>query len=169
VDRQPRWPLRDLRDRHATASARASADRRQRGEGARGGRTRRRRARDSRVPEWGYAAGQGGNGTGNAVVAAYILAGELAAADGDHSAAFARYELLLRDYVAGGQKQAAGAPAFLAPATWKKIRRRNRLLKLLAYMPAKGFMRYISTRTATAIKLPDYSPAPSNADRTIGR
>jgi 2-polyprenyl-6-methoxyphenol hydroxylase-like FAD-dependent oxidoreductase len=120
------------------------------------------------IGDAGYAAGPGGNGTGNAVVAAYILAGELAAADGDHSAAFDRYELLLRDYVAGGQKQAAGAPAFLAPATWKKIRRRNRLLKMLAYMPAKSFMRYVSTRTATAIKLPDYSPAPSNAARAAG-
>jgi hypothetical protein len=29
-------------------------------------------------------------------------------------------------------------------------------------MPAKGFMKYVSTRTATAIKLPDYRPAPSN-------
>ncbi|MDX6471921.1 MAG: hypothetical protein QOK22_737 [Gaiellaceae bacterium] len=119
------------------------------------------RGRVALIGDAGYAAGQGGNGTGKAVVAAYILAGELAAADGDHSAAFARYELLLRDYVAGGQKQAAGAPAFLAPATWKKIRRRNRLLKMLAYMPAKGLMRYVSTRTATAITLPDYSPAPS--------
>jgi 2-polyprenyl-6-methoxyphenol hydroxylase-like FAD-dependent oxidoreductase len=120
------------------------------------------RGRVALIGDAGYAAGQGGNGTGNAVVAAYILAGELAAADGDHSAAFDRYELLLRDYAAGGQKQAAGAPAFLAPATWKKIRRRNRLLKMLAYMPAKGLMKYVSTRTATAIKLPDYRPAPSN-------
>jgi hypothetical protein len=39
---------------------------------------------------------------------------------------------------------------------------------MLAYMPAKGFMRYVATRTATAIKLPDYSPAPSNAARTVG-
>jgi 2-polyprenyl-6-methoxyphenol hydroxylase-like FAD-dependent oxidoreductase len=120
------------------------------------------RGRVALIGDAGYAAGQGGNGTGNAVVAAYILAGELAAADGDDSAAFDRYELRLRDYVAGGQKQAAGAPAFLAPATWKKIRRRNRALKMLAYMPAKGFMKYVSTRTATAIKLPDYRPAPSN-------
>jgi 2-polyprenyl-6-methoxyphenol hydroxylase-like FAD-dependent oxidoreductase len=46
-----------------------------------------------RVPLLGDAAcapGPGGNGTGNAVVAAYALAGELAIADGDHQAAFGR-------------------------------------------------------------------------------
>lgn len=126
------------------------------------------RGRVALIGDAGYAAGQGGNGTGNAVVAAYILAGELAAASGDHSAAFGRYEALLRGYVAGGQKQATGAPAFLVPATWKKVRRRNRLLKMLAHMPAKGFMRYVSTRTATAIKLPDYSPPSSNDARAAG-
>ncbi len=36
------------------------------------------------IGDAGYAAGPGGNGTGTAVVAAYILAGELAAAPGDH-------------------------------------------------------------------------------------
>jgi len=36
------------------------------------------------------AAGPGGNGTGNAVVAAYVLAGELAAARGDYRTAFER-------------------------------------------------------------------------------
>ena len=69
------------------------------------------------IGDAGYAAGPGGNGTGTAVVAAYVLAGELAAAGGDHRAAFARYEHLLRRYVARGQKQARGGRDFLAPAT----------------------------------------------------
>jgi hypothetical protein len=68
-----------------------------------------------------WAAGPGGKGTGSAVVAAYLLAGELAAADGDLRAAFGRYERLLRPYVGKGQKQARGGMDFLAPP----LRRRS--------------------------------------------
>lgn len=113
------------------------------------------------IGDAGYAAGPGGNGTGNAVVAAYILAGELAAASGDHAAAYARYEQRLRGYIAGGQKQAAGSQAFLAPPTWKKIRQRNRFFKILPYLPVKGLISRAATKTATAITIPDCYPAPS--------
>lgn len=113
------------------------------------------------IGDAGYAAGPGGNGTGNAVVAAYVLAGELAAAPGDHTAAFARYEQRLRGYVAGGQKQAAGSQAFLAPSTWPKIRQRNRFFKMLPYLPVKGMISRAATKTATAITLPGYDPVPS--------
>ena len=108
------------------------------------------------IGDAGYAAGPGGNGTGTAVVAAYVLAGELAAAGGDYRAAFARYEHLLRGYVARGQKQALGGRDFLAPATEKKIRQRDRFFRMLPYLPTKGLIRYLSTRTATAIELPGY-------------
>jgi 2-polyprenyl-6-methoxyphenol hydroxylase-like FAD-dependent oxidoreductase len=108
------------------------------------------------IGDAGYAAGPGGNGTGNAVVAAHILAGELAAAPGDHASAFARYEQRLRRYVAGGQKQAAGSQAFLAPPTWKKIRQRNRFFKMLPYLPVSGLISRAATKTATAITLPSY-------------
>ncbi len=73
--------------------------------------------------------------------------------------AFARYERLLRPYVARGQKQARGGKDFLAPATAKKIRQRDRFFRTLGHLPAKGFIRYMSTRTATAITLPDYRGA----------
>jgi 2-polyprenyl-6-methoxyphenol hydroxylase-like FAD-dependent oxidoreductase len=108
------------------------------------------------IGDAGYAAGPGGNGTGTAVVAAYVLAGELAAAHGDYRVAFDRYERLLRPYVARGQKQARGGRDFLAPATAKKIRQRDRFFRMLPYLPAKGLIRYLSSRTATAIRLPEY-------------
>jgi 2-polyprenyl-6-methoxyphenol hydroxylase-like FAD-dependent oxidoreductase len=111
------------------------------------------------VGDAAYAAGPGGNGTGNAVVGAYVLAGELAAADGDHAAAFDRYERRLRGYVAGGQKQAAGSQPFLAPPTWKKIRQRNRFFRALPYLPVSRLISRAATKTATAITLPDYQPA----------
>jgi len=103
------------------------------------------------------AAGPGGNGTGNAVVAAYVLAGELARAGDDYQTAFGRYEQLMRPYAAKGQKQAKSGAAFLAPPTEKKIRQRDRFYRLLPYLPpAKLLIKYLSTRTATAIKLPEY-------------
>jgi 2-polyprenyl-6-methoxyphenol hydroxylase-like FAD-dependent oxidoreductase len=115
------------------------------------------------IGDAGYAAGPGGNGTGTAVVAAYVLAGELAAARGDYQAAFGRYERLLRPYVARGQKQALGGRDFLAPATARKIRQRDRFFRLLPYLPAKRLIRYLSTRTATAITLPEYpDPGPGS-------
>lgn len=113
------------------------------------------------IGDAGYAAGPGGNGTGNAVVAACVLAGELAAARGDHAAAFPRYEQRLRRYVTGGQQQAAGGQAFLAPATWKKIRQRNRFFKMLPYLPVSGLISRAATRTATSITLPSYDPHPA--------
>jgi 2-polyprenyl-6-methoxyphenol hydroxylase-like FAD-dependent oxidoreductase len=102
-----------------------------------------------------HAAGPGGNGTGNAVAAAAILAAELAASPADHEAALGRYEQRLRPYVTRAQKQAAGSQAFLAPATWKKIRQRNRFYKVLPYLPVTRFIRHAATRTAAAITLPD--------------
>src|SRR5690349_307395 len=103
----------------------------------------------------GYAAGPDGNGT--AVVAAYVLAGELAAARGDYRVAYDRYERLLRPYVARGQKQASGGADFLAPSTAKKIAQRDRFFRMLPYLPpARLLVKHLSTRTATAIRLPEY-------------
>ena len=58
--------------------------------------------------------------------------------------------------MARGQKQARGGAGFLAPATEKKIRQRDRFFRMLSNRPAKGLIRYLSTRTATAIRLPEY-------------
>ena len=58
--------------------------------------------------------------------------------------------------MARGQKQALGGRDFLAPATAKKIRQRDRFFRMLSNRPAKGLIRYLSTRTATAIRLPEY-------------
>ncbi|MBE1533591.1 FAD-dependent monooxygenase [Actinomadura algeriensis] len=66
-----------------------------------------------------------GQGTSMALVGAYVLAGELKAADGDHRAAFAAYEKELRDYVGANQRiavanlrrrQAGGSPEELVDA-----------------------------------------------------
>ncbi|MFJ8473320.1 FAD-dependent monooxygenase [Kitasatospora sp. NPDC094011] len=94
----------------------------------------------------------GGMGTGTAVVAAYVLAGELALADGDHRAAFARYEELLRGYARGCQKGGDRTGPFLAPRTRAGLRLRNGLLNrrwVLDRMLALG-------KQVSSVELPDY-------------
>jgi 2-polyprenyl-6-methoxyphenol hydroxylase-like FAD-dependent oxidoreductase len=111
------------------------------------------------IGDAGYAAGPGGNGTGTAVVAAYVLANEMALAGGDHRTAFTAYEHRLRTYVQRGQKQGAGGRDFLAPSTWKRIKQRDRFFRMLPYLPIKGLITRMATRTATTIDLPDYPAA----------
>jgi len=55
-----------------------------------------------------------GIGTEMAVVGAYVLAGELKEADGDHVIAFARYETLTREYVTHCQKMMIDVPRKVA-------------------------------------------------------
>jgi hypothetical protein len=43
-----------------------------------------------------------------------------------------------------------------APATARQIRQRDRFFTVLARLPARRLIRYLSTRTAAAIKLPEY-------------
>ncbi|MFC9996638.1 FAD-dependent monooxygenase [Nocardia sp. NPDC127526] len=71
----------------------------------------------------GYGNTLAGFGTGLAVVGAYVLAGELAAADGDYQAAFARYEEIMKRYLR--MADGANAGPFLAPKTKLGIRARN--------------------------------------------
>ncbi|KJS60260.1 FAD-dependent monooxygenase [Streptomyces rubellomurinus] len=98
----------------------------------------------------------GGMGTGTGVVAAYVLAGELARAGGDHRTAFARYERLLRDYARGCQKGGDRTGPFLAPRTATGLRLRNGLLNrrwVLRRMLALG-------EQVSSVELPDYEREP---------
>lgn len=101
-----------------------------------------------------WCAGPGGNGTGHAMLGAYLLAGELAT--GDHRAAFARYEELMRPAAAKSQKFAAGAGRFLAPPTQRKINSRNRMYRLLSTRLMSGVFTRLSTKNADTGALPDY-------------
>ncbi|MDG6109976.1 FAD-dependent monooxygenase [Dactylosporangium aurantiacum] len=98
-----------------------------------------------------YGNTLGGFGTGLAVVGAYVLAGELATAGGDHRVAFPRYEAAFRDYAKVSRQGNAGP--FLAPASRPRLAMRNwmfrspRLLRLLLK---------VTDRFATGIDLQDY-------------
>ncbi|WP_232661745.1 FAD-dependent monooxygenase [Pseudonocardia sp. TRM90224] len=98
----------------------------------------------------------GGMGTGTAVVSAYVLAGELAAARGDHRGAFERYERTVRGYARECQKGGKSTASLLAPRTRLGITLRNRLLNvplLMAAMIKEGH------RVSSTIDLPDYDLA----------
>lgn len=56
-----------------------------------------------------------GEGTSLALVEAYVLAGELAAAKGDYQVAFRRYEEILQPFLIKKQKMALQTRAFFAP------------------------------------------------------
>jgi 2-polyprenyl-6-methoxyphenol hydroxylase-like FAD-dependent oxidoreductase len=80
------------------------------------------------VGDAGYGATVGGMGTGTAIVAAYVLAGELATPGGDYSSAFAAYERQLRKPVQVCQSGGNRTGKFLAPGTRFGIAARNRML-----------------------------------------
>jgi 2-polyprenyl-6-methoxyphenol hydroxylase-like FAD-dependent oxidoreductase len=95
-------------------------------------------------------------GTGLAVVGAYILAGELAVAQGDYSAAFARYEQRIRGYAELCQRGARGVGGFMAPKTSAGIWFRNHMLRAAYLMPGRGMMEKIALKRASAVTLGEY-------------
>jgi 2-polyprenyl-6-methoxyphenol hydroxylase-like FAD-dependent oxidoreductase len=97
-----------------------------------------------------------GVGTSLALVGAYALAGELAAADGEHHAAFAGYQRELRDYVARGQRLAKGNAIGLIPRSRSQIWLRNQTIRALPYMPWRGLLAGGVQKAADAISLKEY-------------
>jgi 2-polyprenyl-6-methoxyphenol hydroxylase-like FAD-dependent oxidoreductase len=72
----------------------------------------------SLVGDAGYCPGPAvGGSTSLAVVGAYVLASELAVADGDHTGAFAAYERAMDDYVIRSREFAIGAAKRLLPSS----------------------------------------------------
>jgi 2-polyprenyl-6-methoxyphenol hydroxylase-like FAD-dependent oxidoreductase len=99
-----------------------------------------------------YGNTLGGFGTGLAVVGAYVLAGELLAAGGDHRVAFARYEEQFRGYAKISQRGSAGP--FLAPPSPLRIRLRDWTFKSRFLL---GLMLKATDKFATDIELKDYA------------
>lgn len=99
-----------------------------------------------------YGNALGGFGTGLAVVGAYVLAGELHRAGGDHTTAYQQYEAKFRDYAKVSQKVDAGG--LLAPATRLGLWVRNTLFSVAPLF--SGVIRLMD-RFASNIELDDYS------------
>jgi 2-polyprenyl-6-methoxyphenol hydroxylase-like FAD-dependent oxidoreductase len=97
-----------------------------------------------------------GVGTSLALVGAYVQAGELATASGDHRRAFVRYEEEMLEYVKVGQMLAKGNATGLIPRSRLQIRIRNQIIRMLPYLPWRGLITGGAQKVANAITLEDY-------------
>ncbi|MFE9958782.1 FAD-dependent monooxygenase [Micromonospora sp. NPDC005299] len=100
---------------------------------------------------WGVTLG--GMGVGTGLVGAYVLAGELALAGGDHRVALPAYERRMRGY-AGRWQRGASPGHFLAPASGWGLWLRDRLL---ATRPVQSLLVRSTDSLATEADLPDYA------------
>jgi 2-polyprenyl-6-methoxyphenol hydroxylase-like FAD-dependent oxidoreductase len=95
-----------------------------------------------------------GQGCALSMVAAYLLAGELAKAGGRHDDAFEKYEGLLRAFIDSKQKGAERFSAAFAPRTRFGLFLRNQVIRACA---VPGLARLALSRDITdTLELPDY-------------
>lgn len=95
-----------------------------------------------------------GQGSALAIVAAHVLAGEIARADDDLAAGLAAYEHRLRDYIALKQRGAARFAGALAPRTPMGLWFRNRVIQALG---VPGLAKAVVGREIVdRLDLPDY-------------
>ncbi|MGA9667734.1 MAG: FAD-binding domain [Terracidiphilus sp.] len=102
-----------------------------------------------------------GQGTALAMVAAYILAGELSRCRGDYAAAFRRYQELFGPFVAAKQKAALRFAGAFAPKSELSLLLRNQLFRLMTIPWIADLA--VGSDLADHIALPAYDHA--SADR----
>ena len=95
-----------------------------------------------------------GQGSALAMISAYVLAGELAVAGGQHQEAFARYEARLRAYIDAKQRGAERFASAFAPRTQWGLGFRNLVIRAFAI---PGMARFaIGGDITDRLQLPDY-------------
>ncbi|MFI8966553.1 FAD-dependent monooxygenase [Streptomyces sp. NPDC053493] len=102
-----------------------------------------------------------GQGTGLALTGAYVLAGELAAAGGDHETAFVAYENVMRPGVELNQRFAASFAKEMTVSSRWKIALRMLMVRTLPKTPWKNLIakkiREEIQKAANAVPLKDYT------------
>ena len=101
-----------------------------------------------------------GLGTSVALVQAYVLAGELARAGGDHRRAFQHYEEICRPYVTEAQQLPPGGAAGFAPDSRLMIGLQVLSMRLAGHWPIRAMLAKQFAKAA-ALDLPDYLIRPS--------
>ncbi|RZQ61697.1 FAD-dependent monooxygenase [Amycolatopsis suaedae] len=101
------------------------------------------------------SGGSVGMGTSMAIVGAYVLAGELAAAGGDHEVAFPRYQSALAEYVRENQKPMPGGLKAFLPRTRPGIALRNLVSRAMLAGPWRGMVTGMQAKSE-AVTLRDY-------------
>jgi 2-polyprenyl-6-methoxyphenol hydroxylase-like FAD-dependent oxidoreductase len=95
-----------------------------------------------------------GEGTGLAMIEAYVLAGELRVCGSDHSAAFTRYQERMMPFVKRKQESAAKFASSFAPQSAFGLTVRNLVTRLLGLPLVADF--FIGRDLRDEIELPDY-------------
>jgi len=96
-----------------------------------------------------------GQGSALAMISAYVLAGELAAARGDYRQAFLQYEARLRSYIDAKQRGAERFASAFAPKTQAGLLLRNLVIKAFA-IPGLAKLA-VGRDIADRVELPQYS------------
>ncbi|MEV7095403.1 FAD-dependent monooxygenase [Amycolatopsis sp. NPDC051045] len=113
------------------------------------------RGRVTLVGDAGYCPGPAvGGSTSLAVLGAYVLAGELAAAGGDHERAFAAYEREMGELVRQSRAFAVGAARSLIPASRAGVWALARGGQLVSALPA-GLTRAIAKLNSGGVRMHD--------------
>ena len=114
------------------------------------------RGRVALVGDAGYCGSPlTGMGTSLALVGAYVLAGELGRARGDHAEAFARYEEIMRPYVEASHTLAPGGVDGFLPRGRFMLRMRVLSARLMHHWPMRQIVARMLDKS-DAITLPDY-------------
>ncbi|WP_330257934.1 FAD-dependent monooxygenase [Streptomyces murinus] len=127
------------------------------------------RGRVTLVGDAGYCPGAAvGGSTSLAVLGAYVLAGELARADGDHERAFPAYERAMAEHVRGSRAVALSAAKTLIPTSRLGVRGLAQGVRLISALPAgpsRALLRLTtkSGRLYDSVRVEDYAPTPGAA------
>lgn len=118
------------------------------------------RRRVTLVGDAGYCPGPAvGGSTSLAVLGAYVLAGELAEADGDHLRAFAAYELRMREPVHRSRSFARGAAKGVIPGSRIGLWALTRGAQLVSAMPG-SLSRSLAKLNTKGVRMHDSMPVP---------
>lgn len=125
------------------------------------------RGRVALVGDAGYCPGPAvGGSTSIAVLGAYVLAGELAAAQGDYTRAFAAYERAMTDAVRRSRAFARAAAKTIVPGSRAGVWGLTRAAQLISVLPA-GVSRAIAKLNTNGARLYDSMEYKEYADIDI--
>ncbi len=115
----------------------------------------------------GYCPGPAvGGSTSLAVLGAYVLAGELARADGDHLRAFAAYELEMREPVHRSRAFARGAARGIIPGSRLGVWALTRGAQLVSLLPG-SLSRSLAKLNAKGVRMHDSMPVPDYGEDDV--
>lgn len=122
------------------------------------------RRRVTLVGDAGYCPGPAvGGSTSLAVLGAYVLAGELARADGDHLRAFAAYELQMREPVHLSRAFARGAARGIIPGSRAGVWALTRGAQLVSLMPG-SLSRALAKPNTKGVRMHDSMQVPNYSE-----